>query len=118
MGSYSFPLLEDEPDDSEEEELARLSRSKSLHDCIIALRESALRKQAEEQRRLNPPSRVITFRMPAELLARLDAVTDDAATSRGHMLRQIVAEYMCYVEECDIRYNGSLLTAHAAKRHK
>jgi hypothetical protein len=56
--------------------------------------------------------------MPIDLLARLDAVTDDAATSRGHMLRQIVAEYMCYVEECDIRYNGSLLTAHAAKRHK
>ncbi len=61
-------------------------------------------------------NRIITFRMPIELLARLDAVTDDAATSRGHMLRQIVAEYMCYVEECEIRYNGSLLTAHAAKR--
>ena len=118
MGSYSFPLLEDEPDESEEDELARLARSKSLHDCILALRASAQRAKEEERLRMNPPSRIITFRMPAELLARLDAVTDDAATSRGHMLRQIVAEYMCYVEECDIRYNGSLLTAHAAKRHK
>jgi hypothetical protein len=116
MGSYSFPLLEDEPEKSEADQLAQLSRSMSLADCIVALRESALRAKEEERFRMSPRSRVITFRMPEDLLARLDAVTDDAATSRGHMLRQIVAEYMCYVEECDIRYKGSLLTAHAAKR--
>jgi hypothetical protein len=92
--------------------------TQAIREAVLSIHES-LREAQEQERRLSAArNRIITFRMPIDLLARLDAVTDDAATSRGHMLRQIVAEYMCYVEECDIRYNGSLLTAHAAKRHK
>ena len=116
MGSYSFPLLDDGLDEDEQQWAEH--RRIAVHECIQTMKEGAKRAQEEERRKQNSRNRVITFRMPVDLLARLDAVTDDAATSRGHMLRQIVAEYMCYVEECDIRYKGSLLTAHAAKRHK
>lgn len=92
--------------------------SQAIREAVLSIHESLREAQEQERRATAARNRIITFRMPIDLLARLDAVTDDAATSRGHMLRQIVAEYMCYVEECDIRYNGSLLTAHAAKRHK
>jgi hypothetical protein len=92
--------------------------SQAIREAVLSIHESLREAQEQERRASAARNRIITFRMPIDLLARLDAVTDDAATSRGHMLRQIVAEYMCYVEECDIRYNGSLLTAHAAKRHK
>lgn len=92
--------------------------TQAIRDAVLSIHESLREAQEQERRASAARNRIITFRMPVDLLARLDAVTDDAATSRGHMLRQIVAEYMCYVEECDIRYNGSLLTAHAAKRHK
>lgn len=117
MGSYSFPLLlEDEP--NEHEQVWDQRRHTAVHECIQTMKEAAKQAHEEERRRQNLRNRVITFRMPIDLLARLDAVTDDAATSRGHMLRQIVAEYMCYVEECDIQYKGSLLTAHASKRRQ
>ncbi len=92
--------------------------TQAIREAVLSIHESLREAQEQERRASAARNRIITFRMPVDLLARLDAVTDDAATSRGHMLRQIVAEYMCYVEECDIRYNGSLLTAHAAKRHK
>jgi hypothetical protein len=92
--------------------------TQAIREAVLSIHESLREAQEQERRASAARNRIITFRMPIDLLARLDAVTDDAATSRGHMLRQIVAEYMCYVEECDIRYNGSLLTAHAAKRHK
>jgi len=90
--------------------------SQAIREAVLSIQESLREAQEQERRASTARNRIITFRMPIELLARLDAVTDDAATSRGHMLRQIVAEYMCYVEDCEIRYNGSLLTAHAAKR--
>lgn len=92
--------------------------TQAIREAVLSIHESLREAQEQERRASAARNRIITFRMPIDLLARLDAVTDDAATSRGHMLRQIVAEYMCYVEECDIRYNGSLLTAHAAKRKK
>ena len=92
--------------------------TQAIREAVLSIHESLREAQEQVRRASAARNRIITFRMPVDLLARLDAVTDDAATSRGHMLRQIVAEYMCYVEECDIRYNGSLLTAHAAKRHK
>lgn len=113
MNSYSFPPLEDEPDEFYEDQ--RLA-DRRRREVIASVQESMRLAVEEQQRRQNSRNRIITFRIPVELLARLDAVTDDAATSRGHMLRQIIAEYMCYIEDCDIRYNGSLLTAHPSKR--
>lgn len=106
------PLEDDEPDP------IPTKSSQAIRDCVLSIQNSMREAKEQERRILEARNRIITFRMPIDLLARLDAVTDDAATSRGHMLRQIVAEYMCYVEDCDIRYNGSLLTAHAAKRRK
>jgi hypothetical protein len=102
-----------EDDDSD---LVPTKASEALRDCILSIQNSMREAKEQERRILEARNRIITFRMPIDLLERLDAVTDDAATSRGHMLRQIVAEYMCYVEECGIRYNGSLLTAHPSKR--
>lgn len=90
--------------------------NQAIRDAALSIHET-LREVHDQQRRQSAErNRIITFRLPIDLLTRLDAVTDDAATSRGHMLRQIIAEYMCYVEECGIRYNGSLLTAHPSKR--
>ena len=114
MTAYMFPPL----DDGYEEEPPRSKSSNALRETILALRQSAIDAKEEARRIAEARNRIITFRMPVDLLARLDIVADDAATSRGHMLRQIVAEYMCYVEECDVRYKGSLLTAHPSKRQR
>ncbi len=83
-----------------------------------AIREAFQHAEVEERRQRSAKSCVVTFRIPAELIDRFDVITQDAATNRGHLLRQIVAEYICYVDECNVRYRGSLLTAHASKRHR
>jgi hypothetical protein len=90
----------------------------SLRESVISIQRSLLEAQAEERRLSASTNRAITFRIPVELLERLDFVADDAATGRSHLLRQIVAEYLCYVSECDIRYKGSMLTAHSSKRKR
>ena len=115
MSSFTFPSPYDDPDETAEQETLAQRR---LRECIVSVQESMRQAKEEEKRIANAKNRIITFRMPIELLSKLDIVAEDAATSRGHMLRQIVAEYMCYVEECDIRYNGSLLTAHPSKRKR
>ena len=115
MSSYMFPAPDDDfIEPTEQESLA----SRRLRECVLSIQESLRGAKEAEKRIANAKNRIITFRMPIELLSKLDIVAEDAATSRGHMLRQIVAEYMCYVEECDIRYNGSLLTAHPSKRQR
>jgi hypothetical protein len=88
----------------------------ALRQQAKAIREAFQHAELEERRQRSAKSRVVTFRIPAEMLDRFDLITQDAATNRGHMLRQIVAEYICYVDECAVRYGGSLLTAHMSKR--
>jgi predicted DNA-binding protein len=107
-----------DPLDAYEDEPIPQTANQSLRDAVLSIQES-LREAHDLHRQLSASrNRVITFRIPVELLARLDAVTEDAATSRGHMLRQIVADYMSYVEDCDIRYNGSLLSIHSSKKYR
>lgn len=117
MTSYVFqPYDTDEWDSISAEEEQRRQQRQAIRDRVLSIQEAT--RQAEEEYRRHVASqsrnRIVTFRVPHELLDRLDAVTADAATSRGHMLRQIVTEYMAYVDECGIRYNGSLLSAHSS----
>lgn len=80
-----------------------------LRECVMSVQES-LRDAKEQERLISAQrNRIITFRFPKDQLDRLDAVASDAATSRGHMLRQIIATYLCYIDENDITYNGSLI---------
>ena len=104
----------DPPTDEPEQPIP--AASKAIHDTLLALRRSHFEAKEQLRRREEARNRVITFRVPVELLARLDAVAVDAACTRGHLIRQIIAEYMWYVEECNVRYRGSLLTAHSTKR--
>jgi len=110
MTIFAFDPPVDEP------EQPMPAASKAIHDTLIALRQSAIEAREQLRRREETRNRVITFRIPVELLSRLDDVAVDAACTRGHLIRQIIAEYMWYVEECNVRYRGSLLTAHSTKR--
>ena len=117
MTSYVFePYNSDEWDNISVEEDQLAKKRQAIRDCVLSMQQAS--RQAEEEYRRHVASqsrnRIVSFRVPHELLDRLDAVTADAATSRGHMLRQIVTEYMAYVDECGIRYNGSLLSAHSS----
>jgi len=104
----------DPPSDEPEQPIPEIS--KAIHEALTALRRSAQEAKEQSRRRDETRNRVITFRIPKELLTRLDEVAIDASCTRGHLIRQIIAEYMWYVEECNVRYRGSLLTAHSTKR--
>ena len=114
MSSYMFPLIEDHY----EPEPPRTESRNAIHETILALRQSAIEAKEEARRIAEVHNRIITFRVPHDLLHRLDTVAEDAACTRGHMIRQIIAEYMWYVEECDVRFRGSMLTAHPSKRKR
>ena len=104
------------PDSYHEQNPGENAATDVLREQAKAIRDAFLYAEVEERRQRSATSRVVTFRIPPELLERFDLITDDAATSRGHLLRQIVAEYICYVDECAVRYRGSMLTTHASKR--
>ncbi len=103
------------PMDNESAPITQSMRQAVL-DSMMSIQESVRAAEAMKRDLAESRHRVATFRIPVEQLQRLDEITADAATSRSHLLRQIVAEYICYVDECNVRYRGSLLTAHASKR--
>ena len=94
------------------------AEKQSIRGRLLTIHHALREAEADERRLAESNNRVATFRIPTELLARFDEIARDAATSRGHMLRQVIAEYICYVDESNVRYKGSLLTANALKRHK
>ena len=51
-----------------------------------------LLREEEEQMVEFSRNRIITSRVPHELLNRLDTVAEDEACTRGHMIRQIIAD--------------------------
>ena len=112
MTTFMFPPM----DDGYEPEPAPTKPSERIRDTLLSIQQSMREAKDEERRIAEARNRIITFRMPHDLLHRLDTVAEDAACTRGHMIRQIIAEYMWYVEECDVRYRGSMLTAHPSKR--
>lgn len=107
MTIFFYPLDEDQT--PSEATPARQAVRKSA----LSIYQSMKAAEAEDRRMRADRTRVTTFRIPVELLNRLDMVANDAATSRGHLLRQIIAEYIAYVEEHNVRYKGSLLSSHA-----
>ena len=110
MSIVLYPLLDDEFDPFYPQ------TKPSLRESVLSIQQSLLDAENEERRRSAAANRAITFRMPVDLLERFDLVAEDAATGRSQLLRQIVAEYLCYVAECDVKYKGSLLTANSSKR--
>ncbi|MBK7616332.1 MAG: ribbon-helix-helix protein, CopG family [Burkholderiales bacterium] len=88
----------------------------AVRESVISIHHAAKAADAERRQIAAARTRVTTFRIPVDLLKRLDEIAEDAATNRGHLLRQIIAEYVCYVDEHQVRYKGSLLTAQALLR--
>lgn len=107
MTIFFYPPEDDQP--AQVEKPTRFARRESVLSTYEAKRAS----QAAESWNAAARTRVATFRIPVDLLKRLDRISEDAATSRGHLLRQLIAEYVGYVEEHNVRYNGSLLSSHA-----
>jgi Ribbon-helix-helix protein, copG family len=105
------------PSDDEPAPITHSMRQAVLN-SMMSIQQSVKATEALQRESAASRHRVATFRIPVEQLQRLDEITADAATSRSHLLRQIVAEYICYVDECSIRYRGSLLTAHSSKRKR
>ena len=103
-------------DDDDEINPTLYAEKRALRDRMLTVRQALQEAEAEERRLAASRNRVATFRIPTDLLARFDEIASEAATSRGHMLRQVIAEYICYVDECNVRYRGSMLTAHNSKR--
>lgn len=112
MTTFMFPPM----DDGYEPEPAPTKPFERIRDTLLSIQQSMREAKDEERRIAEARNRIITFRMPHDLLHRLDTVAEDAACTRGHMIRQIIAEYMWYVEECEVRFRGSMLTAHTSKR--
>jgi hypothetical protein len=87
----------------------KLRARERLRETVRSVQESLLEAQKLQRRNVCQRNRIITFRLPNEQLVRLDTVASDAATTRGHLLRQIIATYLSYVDDCEIKYNGSLI---------
>ena len=86
-------------------------QQQALLQKVRNLQESA-RLEREEEARIAalPKSRVITIRMPTSLVKQLDMVADSAATNRGHLLRQITADYLNHLRANGIVFRGTLLS--------
>jgi hypothetical protein len=108
MSSFTFDI----PADATPMQSAEQSRyEKAQMDKIQRMQlEARLERQEEELRAARNKSRVVTLRMPVTLIEGLDIVASDAATNRGHLLRQIAADYLNYIRQSGIAYQGSLLS--------
>ena len=116
MTAFMFPPVDDSYET--EPEPAPSKSSDRIRETLLSIQQSMREAKEEERRIAEARNRIITFRVPHDLLHRLDTVAEDAACTRGHMIRQIIAEYMWYVEECDVRFRGSILTVHPSKRKR
>jgi hypothetical protein len=102
MTSYTF----DVPPEDESERQRR-----AFFNLADPTQESSRSERAKPERRATQPrSRVVTLRMPIEQIERLDHVAASAATCRGHLLRQIAADFLNYLSANNIQYRGSLLS--------
>lgn len=74
-------------DDSYEPEAAPSKSSDRIREVVLSIQESLREAKDEERRIAEARNQIITFRVPHDLLARLDAVAEDVACTRGHMIR-------------------------------
>ena len=105
-----YPPMDDEPVPTSH------SLRQAVRDSMMSVHAAIKAAESMEHEAASARHRVATFRIPVEQLQRLDEITEDAATTRSYLLRQIVAEYICYVDECKVRYRGSMLTTRVSKR--
>jgi hypothetical protein len=98
------PVDYDSPAPHEE----NLSRER-LRACVISVQESMRAARELERQMADQRNRSISFRLQKDRLDRLDAVAESAATTRGQMIRQIIAAYLSYIDEHEISYKGSLI---------
>jgi len=66
-------------------------------------------KSTKNARGIFPETQIITFRIPNQLLERLDAIVIDTGTNRSLLLRQITSDYLNYIYATGIKFQGSLL---------
>lgn len=107
MAAYMFDVPDTgTPLSTEQQEYQRilLEKARRIQEA------NRLEKEEEARRAALPKSRIITVRMPTDLVERLDFVAASAATNRGHLLRQIASDYLNYVQENGIVFRGSLLS--------
>lgn len=105
--SFIFPSPEPQYDSLESYELVEAKQQ--LRDLARSVQDSIRQGIQSERQDSEQRNRVVTCRFPKEQLARLDEVVADAATSRGHLIRQIVASYLSYIDDCHISYKGSMI---------
>lgn len=107
--SFIFPAMDAEPEYETLDSYEKAHSRQQLRESVIAIQES-IRAAKEQERLLSAQwNRSISFRLPKDQLDRLDAVAADAATTRGQMIRQIIAAYLSYINDCGISYKGSLI---------
>ena len=110
MTIFFFPV-DDEP------EQAMPTATPSVREALRSIQDAVKAAEAQERRAAPVQNRVVTFRIPIDLLNRFDAIgAAGGAASRGHLLRQVIAEYVGYVDECKVRYGRAPLRAHFSQR--
>lgn len=107
MTSFTFPFPGGDSDEPTASQQALAHAN--LRKCVLSIQESFKAAKEEDKRQSEKWNQIITFRMPNEMLNRLDTVAADAATTRGFLIRQIIATYLSYVAEHSVTYNGSLI---------
>jgi len=102
---FFFPL-------DDESELVAPPPSQTVQEALLSIQNAVKTAEAQERPAAVVRNHIVTFRIPVDLLARFDAIgATGGASSRGHLLRQVIAEYISYVEECNVRYGRSPLRA-------
>lgn len=110
MTIFFFPL-------DDESALVAPPPSQSVQEALISIQSAVKAAEAQERPAAAVRNHIVTFRIPLDLLARLDAIgAAGGAASRGHLLRQVIAEYVGYVDECKVRYGRAPLRAHFSQR--
>jgi len=108
MTAYTFDMPFDEPISPQRAEENAYRRR--LQEIADSLREGARQMKEEEERRAAlPQERLISLKMPAAMLERLDLIAQDADISRSQLIRQIASDFLNYVWANGIKFRGSLM---------
>lgn len=108
MTALTFDIPPDawQPIPSPEEKRLRDRWEKRLHDMA-----ERRRQEEEEAARLaaRPKERLISLKMPTDVLDGLDQIAKDAGSNRSQLIRQLASDFLNYVWVNGITFRGSLL---------
>lgn len=88
---------------------ALLQKARNLDEQI------RLEREEDERKAKLPQSRAISIRMENQLINQIDFLATQAGTNRGHLIRQIVIDYLNYLKTNEIFFAGSLLSLNNKK---